>query len=186
MRLGITILRAVVGGAFFAHGAQKLFGWFGGPGPEKMAQGFEQMGLRPGKRNVLIAGASETGGGALIAGGLMMPLGAAAVLGVMHEAVRTVHWQKGYFNTEGGYEYNLALAAAAFALADTGPGPWSLDRALGIEMSGPAWALAALGAGIAGPRLLERAAPAPEPPAPAEQQRFVRDTEAQPAQRTTA
>ena len=181
MKLGITLLRAAVGGVFFAHGAQKLFGWFGGPGPDAMGQGFEKMGIRPGKRNALIAGASEAGGGALIATGLMMPLGAAAVTGVMHQAFRTVHWEKGFFNTQGGYEYNLVLATAAIALADTGPGPLSLDRALGIELSGPAWALAALAAGYAGPRLLERAAP-PEPPAAApEPQRFVRDTEPQPA-----
>src|SRR5215210_6726986 len=124
MRLGITALRVTVGGAFFAHGAQKLFGWFGGPGPEGTAQGFEQMGIKPGKRNALVAGAGEAGGGALLAAGLMTPLGGAATLGVMHEAVRKVHWDKGFFSTKGGYEYNLVLAAAAFALADTGPGPW--------------------------------------------------------------
>jgi putative oxidoreductase len=173
MKLGLTILRAAVGGAFFAHGAQKLFGWFGGPGLEGMGKGFEQMGLRPGKRNAMIAGASEAGGGAMLATGFLTPLGAAAIIGVMHQAVRTVHWEKGFFNTEGGYEYNLVLTAAAVALADTGPGPWSLDRALGTELSGPFWALAALGAGLAGPRLLEQLAPpAPEPE---RQERFVRD-----------
>jgi putative oxidoreductase len=186
MGLGITTLRAVVGGAFFAHGAQKLFGWFGGHGPDATGQAFERMGMRPGKRNALIAGASEAGGGALLALGLMTPLGAAAVTGVMSEAVRRVHWEKGFFSTEGGYEYNLVLVATAAAIADAGPGPLSLDRALGIKMSGPAWALAALGAGVAGPRLLERVAPPPQPAQPAEPQRFVRDTEPQPAQRTTA
>jgi putative oxidoreductase len=188
MKLGITILRAAVGGVFFAHGAQKLFGWFGGPGPDGMGKGFEQMGIRPGKRKAVIAGTAEAGGGALLAAGLMVPLGAAAVAGVMHQAVRSVHWQKGFFATQGGYEYNLVLAAAAVALADTGPGPWSLDRAVGIEMSGPAWALAALGAGYAGPLLLERAVrPAEEPPAAqTEPQRFVRDTEPAPAQPATA
>src|SRR5215207_4774325 len=179
MKLGIPLLRIAAGVVFFAHGAQKLFGWFGGPGPDAMGQGFEQMGLRPGKRNALLAGASEAGGGALIATGLMTPLGAAAVTGVMHQAVRTVHWQKGFFNTEGGYEYNLVLAAA-IALADTGPGPLSLDRALGIERSGPAWALAALAAGYAGPRLLERVGPSEPQVEQPEPQRFVRDIEPQP------
>ena len=109
----------------------------------------------------------------MLATGFLTPLGAAAIIGVMHQAVRTVHWEKGFFNTEGGYEYNLVLTAAAVALADTGPGPWSLDRALGTELSGPFWALAALGAGLAGPRLLEQLAPpAPEPE---RQERFVRD-----------
>ena len=76
-----------------------------------------------------------------------------------------MHKEKGFFVTEGGYEYNLALAAAAFALADLGPGPLSLDRALGTERSRPAVALAALGAGLAGPRLLRapRAGGAAEP-----------------------
>jgi putative oxidoreductase len=178
MKLGVTILRAVVGGTFIAHGVQKLFGWFGGPGLEGMATGLEQMGLRPGKRNALIAGTAETGGGALLATGFLTPLGAAAVLSVMHQAVRTVHWQKGFFNTAGGYEYNLVISAAVVALVDAGPGPLSVDRALGTERSGPLWALAALGAGIAGPRLLERLAPAEEP---AEESRFTREPEGVPA-----
>ena len=87
----------------------------------------------------------------------------------MSQAVRTVHWEKGFFVTEGGYEYNLALAAAAFVLADVGPGPISLDRALGTEVRGPLVALAALGAGFAGPLLLERLAPTEPAQAPAPQ-----------------
>jgi len=181
MKLGITILRAAVGGTFVAHGVQKLFGWFGGPGLQGMGQGLEQMGLRPGKRHAVIAGAAETGGGALLATGFLMPLGAAAVISVMHQAVRMVHWDKGFFNTEGGYEYNLVLSAAALALVDVGPGPWSVDRALGTERSGPLWALAALGGGIAGPRLLERLATAPEPEPKPQEQRFAHEPESQPA-----
>jgi putative oxidoreductase len=188
MRLGLTALRAVVGGAFAAHGAQKLFGWFGGPGPDAMGQGLEQMGIRPGKRSALIAGASELGGGTMIATGFLTPLGAAAVVAVMDQAVRTVHWSKGFFNSDGGYEYNVVLAASVLAIADLGPGPLSLDRALGTEKSGPFWALAALAAGLAGPRVLERFAPEPEPEPEPEQQRFVRDQQPvsapAPAQRT--
>jgi len=184
MRLGITILRAVVGGVFMFHGTQKLFGWFGGHGPEATGQFFEQVGIKPGKRAALAAGAAEAGGGALVATGLMVPLGSAAIVGVMQQAVRSVHLPKGFENTKGGYEYNLVLAAAALALADSGPGPLSLDRVLGIRMSGSAWALAALAAGCAGPLLLERAAPEEQPPDPAEPPRFVRDAE--PAQARTA
>jgi putative oxidoreductase len=188
MRLGLTALRAVVGGAFFAHGAQKLFGWFGGPGPDAIGHGFEQMGIRPGKRNAIIAGTSEMGGGAMIATGFLTPLGAAAIVGVMDQAVRTVHWSKGFFNSDGGYEYNVVLAASALAIADIGPGPLSLDRALGTEKSGPFWALAALAAGLAGARIVERMAPAPEPESQPEPQRFVRDPQPvsapAPAQRT--
>jgi len=164
MKLGLTALRATVGAVFFAHGAQKLFGWFGGPGLDGAAKGFDALGLRPGRRNALIAGASEVGGGTLLATGFLTPLAAAAMIGVQNEAIRTVHWEKGFFVTEGGYEFNLTLIAAVLALAETGPGQWSLDRALGTERSGSLWALAALGAGLAGPRLLERLAP---PAAPA-------------------
>ena len=170
MKLGLTALRATVGAVFFAHGAQKLFGWFGGPGLDGVAKGFDAIGLRPGKRNALIAGASEVGGGTLLATGLLTPLAAAANIGVQSQAIRSVHREKGFFAVQGGYEFNLTLIAAAFALADVGPGAWSLDRALGTERSGPLWALAALGAGLAGPHLLERLAPASAPtPAPAPQ-----------------
>jgi putative oxidoreductase len=164
MKLGITAFRATVGAVFFAHGAQKLFGWFGGPGLEGTSKGFDAMGLKPGRRNALIAGASEAGGGALLATGFLTPLASAATIGVMSQAIRSVHWKKGFFSTQGGYEFNLTLIAAAFAIADTGPGPLSLDRALGTEKSGPLWALAALAAGLAGPRLVERLAPAPAEP----------------------
>jgi len=163
MKLGLTALRATLGAVFFAHGAQKLFGWFGGHGLEATGGAFDSMGLKPGKRNAVTAGASEAGGGALLALGLATPAASAALIGVMSQAVRTVHIDKGFFVTDGGYEYNLVLGAAAFAIADTGPGPWSLDEKLGIRAKGPLVALAALGAGLAGPRLLERLAPAPEP-----------------------
>jgi putative oxidoreductase len=169
MKLGLTIFRVILGGTMFAHGAQKLFGWFGGYGLEATGQAFEGMGLRPGKRTALVAGASEVGGGAMLATGFLTPLGSAATIGVMSQAVRTIHWEKGFFVTEGGYEYNLALVAGAFLLADVGPGPVSLDRALGTEKTGLLVALATLGAGLAGPKLLERLSPSEPAPVPAEQ-----------------
>ena len=167
MKLGLTVFRATIGAIFFAHGAQKLFGWFGGHGLEGTGKAFDSIGLRPGRRQALIAGASEAGGGTLLGLGLLTPVGAAAVIGVMNEAVRTVHIEKGFFVTNGGYEFNLILAASAFALADSGPGPWSLDEKLGLRMKGPLWALGALGAGHAGPRLLAALAPAEAPEVPA-------------------
>ena len=170
MKLGLTALRAAVGAVFLAHGAQKLFGWFGGHGLEATANAFDSMGLKPGKRSALVAGASETGAGVLFATGFLTPLASATSIAVQNEAIRTVHWEKGFFVMEGGFEFNLTLIAAALALADTGPGPWSLDRALGTERSGTLWTLAALGAGLAGPRLLDRMMPASPPtPAPAPQ-----------------
>jgi len=167
MKLGFTAFRAVIGATLFAHGAQKLFGWFGGYGLEATGQAFEGMGLKPGKRMALVAGASEAGGGALLATGLLTPLGSSAVIGVMSQAVESVHGQKGFFITEGGFEYNLAIIAAAVAIADHGPGPISLDRAFGTEAKGSLVALAALAAGLAAPQLVKRLSAGGEEPAPA-------------------
>jgi putative oxidoreductase len=169
MKLGLTLFRAAIGATMFAHGAQKLFGWFGGHGLEATGQAFDSMGVKPGKRSALTAGASEVGGGAMLATGFLTPLGSAATIGVMSQAIKTVHKEKGFFATEGGYEFNIALMAGAFLLADVGPGPVSLDRALGTELRGPLVALAALGAGLAGPIVMERLAADAPAPAPAPQ-----------------
>jgi putative oxidoreductase len=150
MRFGLTILRLVVGGLFVGHGLQKLAGKFGGGGPEQTGESFEQLGLKPGKTHAIAAGASEAGGGALIAAGALTPVGAAAIIGTMATAIRTVHGPKGPWNAEGGYEFNLTLIATAFALTAAGPGPWSVDAARGRDRWGTPWAVAALGAGLAG------------------------------------
>ena len=163
MKLGLTVLRVVVGALFFGHGTQKLKGWFGGHGLEATAGFFESLGLRPGKRHATAAGAAEAGGGALIAAGLLTPVGAGAIIGTMATAIRTVHLKNGPWVTNGGYEYNLVLMAAVLALADLGPGEFSLDHALGIEVKGPLVALAALAGGIGTATLLTR--PSEEPQA---------------------
>jgi putative oxidoreductase len=156
MKFGLTFLRAVIGGLFVGHGTQKLFGWFGGHGPEGTSQMFESIGLRPGRRHATAAGAAEAGGGALIALGLFTPAAAAAIIGTMFTAIRTVHFKNGPWVTNGGYEYNLALIAAMATLADLGPGDVSLDHALGIEVKGPLVALLAVGGGIGAATLLTR------------------------------
>jgi putative oxidoreductase len=153
MRLGLLAARAVIGGLFIGHGTQKLFGWFGGHGPEGTGGFFESLGLRPGKRHAIAAGAAEAGGGALLALGLLTPAAAALLTAVQVTAIRTVHLEKGPWVTEGGYEYNLVLIAAAFALTDAGPGAWSLDAARGRERWGAGWALAELATGLAGSAL---------------------------------
>jgi putative oxidoreductase len=167
MRIARLIGRLIIGGLFFAHGTQKLFGWFGGPGPEQTAQMMEHLNMHPGKRNALAAGASETAGGIGIALGAFTPLSAAALIGTMITAIRTVHLPKGFFNTEGGYEFNLALIAALLIIVDGGPGSPSLDSAAGREETGPGWALFALLAGAAGSTLAiaagAKAAPEPDP-----------------------
>lgn len=150
MNLAMLVLRLVVGLLFAGHGSQKLFGAFGGAGLEGTAAGFDRMGLRPPRAHAMAAGCAELGAGLLLALGLLTPLGAALVIAVMTTAVITVHARNGLWNTDGGFEFNLTLVAAAFALAGAGPGRWSLDHALGLELAGAGWALAALGAGLLG------------------------------------
>jgi putative oxidoreductase len=149
MDLAMLVLRVVVGGLFAAHGAQKLFGSFGGHGIAGTGQFFEGLGLRPGERHARLAGLGEFGGGLLLILGLLTPLGAAALIGVMTVAILTVHAAKGWQATEGGYEYNVVLGAVAFALAAAGPGAWSIDHAIGFD-GGVAWGFLALAAGVLG------------------------------------
>ena len=148
MRAGLAVLRLIVGVLFMGHGLQKLKGWFGGHGVEGTAQAFESMGLRPGKRHATAAGVSETLGGGLLALGALTPVGALLVTSTMAVAVDKVHGSNGPWVTEGGFEYNLVLMAAAFALAAEGPGSASVDDALGIEISGPVVALGQLALGL--------------------------------------
>src|SRR3954453_12450212 len=144
MDLALLVLRLVVGLLFVGHGAQKLFGAFGGGGLDGTAGMFDSIGLRPGWLHARAAGTAEFAGGALIALGLFTPFAAAVLIAVMTAAVITVHAPNGIWNTNKGYEYNLVLAAAMFALAGVGAGAWSLDQTLGLHLSGTGWALAAL------------------------------------------
>jgi putative oxidoreductase len=144
MEGGLLLIRVVLGVIMVAHGAQKLFGWFGGHGLSGTGSGLESMGLKPGRVYAAVNGLAEFGGGALLVLGLLTPLGAATVAGVMFVAIATVHWRNGFFNTRGGYEFNLLIVATAIALAITGPGEISIDRLAGWTLSGPAWGLAAL------------------------------------------
>jgi putative oxidoreductase len=150
MELGLLALRLILGLLFVGHGAQKLFGAFGGHGIQGTGGFFESLGLRPGRPMAAAAGASELAGGALLALGLLTPLAAVLIIAPMVTAIWTVHAAKGLWNTEGGYEFNLLIAAVAFALAAVGAGPWSLDAALGLDLAGTDWALAALAAGLLG------------------------------------
>ena len=162
VNIGLLLLRLTVGLTLAAHDSQKLFGWFGGPGLNGTGQFFEMLGLRPGRRQALLAGLAETVGGLLLAAGLGTPFAAAAVIGVMVVAVFTVHIQKGFFVHNGGYEYNLVLAVAALMLSLTGPGSLSIDAFLSYNDSGVVWALAASFVGAFGgivPLLVRKASP---------------------------
>jgi putative oxidoreductase len=131
---------------------------------------FESLGMRPGRRNAIAAGAAEAGGGAALALGLATPLAAGAITSVMLTAIHRVHLKNGPWVTNGGYEYNAVLIAAALALTEVGPGELSLDHAMGNERSGAGWTLAAAAIGIAGAvgaHQLAAASPAPGEPAQA-------------------
>jgi putative oxidoreductase len=150
MGLGKLILRAALGGYFVGHGLQKLAGWFGGGGPGGTGRMFEQIGLRPGRQNALLAGAAEAGGGALLALGFLTPAAVSMLTGVMTNAIRHVHRQNGLWVTDGGVEYPVVILAALAAIADGGPGRFSLDEKLGIRARGPVVTALAMGAGAAG------------------------------------
>jgi len=161
MDLGLLIVRFVVGLTLAAHGAQKLFGWFGGYGLDSTGQFMETLGFHPGRRHAALAGLTETGGGVLLALGLLTPLGAALVASVMLVATITVHLKNGFFAAGGGYEYNLVLAAAAVSLAFSGPGALSIDALLGYSLGGALWGVGAIGVAVVGAlvQLAQRHAP---------------------------
>jgi putative oxidoreductase len=164
MELGLLLLRVTVGATLAAHGAQKLFGWFGGGGLEATGRGLEALGFVPGRRHAFMAGLVELGGGLLLALGLLTPLAASIVLSVMIVAAVSVHARQGFFITSGGFEYNLVLGVAGLTLAFTGPGAFALDPLLGLSLSGTAWGAAAVViavAGAAGQLLQRRTAAAP-------------------------
>jgi putative oxidoreductase len=150
MDLALLVLRLVAGLLFVGHGAQKLFGVFGGGGLDGTAGMFESLGLRPSWLHARVAGTAEFAGGVLIALGLFTPFAAAVLVGVMTTAIITVHFSNGIWNTNRGYEYNLVMIAVVFALAGIGAGSWSLDNAFGFDLHGVIWAIAALAAGVIG------------------------------------
>jgi putative oxidoreductase len=156
-----TALRVVVGGLFVGHGTQKLFGWFGGGGPAGTGQLFEKLGLRPGRRNAIAAGSAEAGGGLLLASGVATPLAAAGLTGTMVSAIRHVHFANGLWSTDGGYEYNLVLLAAAAAVTE--------------REAGAGWALAQLVAGAAGSVAMTELAKRHAEPEPARAEPPARD-----------
>src|SRR5256885_16056302 len=128
MAYGLLLLRIVAGGTIFAHGAQKLFGWFGGGGVRGTAGFFENMGFRPPVLLAALAGLGETGG-LLFAAGFLTPLPPLGMTIVMLNAIAVVHWSKGFFNSNGGPRFPPLLAPPPAAAPRTGPGPLSVDRA---------------------------------------------------------
>src|SRR2546429_3476844 len=122
MDVVLLIPRLIVGALLIGHGTQKLFGWFGGHGLEGPAGFFSALGYQPPLVAAFAAGATEAGGGAFLALGLATPLAAAMIVGAMINAIVAVHWDKGPWVTNGGYEYPLVVMLTAVATAATGPG----------------------------------------------------------------
>ncbi|MDQ3328292.1 MAG: DoxX family protein [Chloroflexota bacterium] len=137
VNVGLLILRLTIGGLMAGHGAQKLFGWFGGFGVEGTGGWLESMGLRPGKPWALLAGGTEFGGGVLTALGFLNPLGPLGVIGSMAMASATAHRGKPIWVTAGGPELPVVNIAAVTAIALAGSGTYSLDEAAGTEL--PRW-----------------------------------------------
>ena len=150
MHTGLLLLRLLIGLTLAAHGSQKLFGAFGGGGLKGTGAWLESIGFRPARRQALLAGGTELLGGLGLALGVLTPVSAAMVIGVMAVAAVAGHGGKGFFITRNGWEYCLVLAGAAAALAFTGPGGFSFDHLVGFDGGGNLWGLFAVAAGVAG------------------------------------
>jgi putative oxidoreductase len=173
MAIGLLILRGVVGALLVGHGAQKLFGWVGGSGLEGTAAFMESLRYRNGRMAAVVTGVTEAVCGLLIVLGFAMPVAAAGIIGVMLNAMGTVHLRNGVWNENGGIELPLVYTIVVAALAFTGPGAFSLERLFGLDLAGPAYGVGALVLGIlAGltalalrrpePRSQPKAEPAPD------------------------
>jgi putative oxidoreductase len=130
----LLILRLGVGLTFAAHGAQKIFGWWGGPGISAWKGAIEHMGFRPVTLFTAISALAEFGGGLFLAAGLLTPIAGAVLVGQSVVIIGHVHWPKGFFNTKGGYEFPLVLAVGAVALTLIEAGAWSVDAAIGFSI----------------------------------------------------
>jgi putative oxidoreductase len=150
MEVGPLLIHAVIGVFVAAHGTQKLFGVLGGYGLDGTGQYLEGLGLRPGRLFAFVAGTAELVGGLAFAAGFFTPGAAAVIAATMLVAARTDHAGKGFWIYNGGNEYVLTNASITIALAFFGAGEWSVDNAIGWDVSGVAWGLGALGVALVG------------------------------------
>jgi putative oxidoreductase len=151
MSFGLLFLRVVIGLVFFAHGAQKLFGWWGGPGLQGTKGWLASVGFRmPGPMALMVAFSEASG--LLFAAGFLTPLAALLMASSMVVAIGSVLWRQGFWNTDQGYEFNLVLLAVPVGIAATGPGRFSIDHALGWDdnLSGTVWGVAVLALAVVG------------------------------------
>lgn len=133
--LGLLILRLVVGLTFAGHGAQKAFGWWNGPGIAGWRGAISHMGFQPVELFVALSIGAELVGGSLLALGLFTPLAATILVGQLVVIISKAHLPKGFWNTNGGYEYPLVLAASVIAITFIGAGSVAADHVLGLAFS---------------------------------------------------
>ena len=148
--LGLLILRLAVGLIVAGHGAQKLFGWWGGPGMTGWTNAMTRMRIRPPVAWAWMSALAELLGGLAVAAGFLNPVGSFGLIGSMLVAMALVHWPKGFWVSKGGYEFNLLIIAAAAAVAIAGPGAYSLDGALNVHLPEPWLLIAGTVATVAG------------------------------------
>src|SRR5262245_40632261 len=135
--LGLLVLRAVVGLLLVGHGAHKLLGWFGGYGLRGTGGYLAALGFRPGLLFAVAAGLAEAGGGALLALGLLTPLGGGLAISAMVNVAVAGHGEGGIWNHNGGYELPLLYGAGAAGLAIGGPGAYAPGPAPRARAGGP-------------------------------------------------
>jgi putative oxidoreductase len=147
MDYGLLLLRVVVGLLFAAHGAQKAFGMFGGPGMAGVTGFMASLGFRSPRIWAWQLMLAELAGGLALAVGFLTPLASLALTIDMIVAIALVRWPGGWFAQNNGIEFEVTLLAVAVALVATGPGRFSLDRALDLDdnVRGLSWAAGVLG-----------------------------------------
>ena len=145
VNVALLIARVGLGLTLAAHGYGKFFtgGRIAGT-----ARWFDSMGMRPGKVHALAAASTESGGGVLLAMGLLTPLAGAAFVGLMIVAAYTDHRKNGFFIVRKGWEYNWILALFAVTIASIGPGRWSIDHAIGLSSRFNGWGGLIISAGV--------------------------------------
>ncbi len=128
-------LRLATGGVFAAHGAQKVLGWWGGQGLRGWQGTMARMGYRPTLLFAAMSALAELAGGLALAVGLLTPIVGMVVLGQAVVITAGVHWPRGFFNRDNGFEFPMVLAAGFLAILLVGPGSLSLDAVIGFDLS---------------------------------------------------
>ena len=176
--IAMLVLRVGVGSIFVAHGLQKAFGWWEGPGWEGWKGAMTYLGIRPPLFWASISLVAELGGGLALIAGLLVPLAAAGLVAQTIVLTKKVHWPNGFWTAKGGIEFPIAFGVGAFAVQVLGPGAWSLDSLLPVDiLYEPAVRWTLLGVAVVG-ALIAAFMPAPPAPAPSVSQESQDQTQA--------